>query len=128
MSIRHRSKRLLSDKLRIVSAYWIDYGFSFIDSDVAWRTPIGIQLIFAVVVTLLVFGLPESPRWLAKRGRIDEAREVLCAVFDVPLDDEWVNSEIDAIQAALAIETEAGQSSTTKLFKADKLQVSVSNV
>lgn len=47
----------------IVLAYWIDYGFSFVDGPAAWRTPIGLQLVFAVTVTLIVFGIPESPRW-----------------------------------------------------------------
>jgi hypothetical protein len=44
-------------------AYWIDYGFSYVDSQAAFRAPIGIQLVFAVIVTFLVFGLPESPRY-----------------------------------------------------------------
>jgi hypothetical protein len=47
----------------IVGAYWIDFGFSYVDSQAAWRTPIAIQLIFAVVVTFVVFLCPESPRW-----------------------------------------------------------------
>nr|OQO21119.1 hypothetical protein B0A51_09357 [Rachicladosporium sp. CCFEE 5018] len=106
----------------IVLAYWIDYGFSYVDSDVAFRAPIGIQLIFAVVVTVIVWGLPESPRWLAKRGRIDEAREVLCAVFDVPDDDPWVLSEIRAIEAAIAIERGSGAGTVSALFKSDILQ------
>jgi hypothetical protein len=46
----------------IVSAYWIDFGFSYVDSAAAWRTPIGIQLIFAIIVTIVVFLCPESPR------------------------------------------------------------------
>ena len=50
----------------IVSAYWIDFGFSYVDSAAAWRTPIAIQLIFAVIVVLIVWGLPESPRWLVR--------------------------------------------------------------
>lgn len=81
----------------------IDYGFSHVDSGAAWRTPIGIQLIFAIIVVFIVWGLPESPRWLAKRGREKEAVEVLCAVFDLQEDDEYVQGEMEAIRAAIAI-------------------------
>lgn len=56
--------------LGIVSAYWIDYGFSYVHSAAAWRTPIAIQLVFAIVVIFVIWGCPESPRWLAKRGRV----------------------------------------------------------
>lgn len=90
------------------------------DGSVAWRAPIAIQLVFALVVVVIVFGLPESPRWLAKRGREHEAIEVLCAVHDLPADDPYIVGEIEAIRAALAIETGAGKVSA--LFKSDILQ------
>lgn len=87
---------------------------------VSWRTPIGLQLVFAVIVTLLVFGLPESPRWLAKRGREDEAVEVLCSVFDLQPSDPFIQGEIEAIRAALSLEI--GQQKVFSLFKKDILQ------
>lgn len=55
-------------------------------------------------MTLHVFGLPESPRWLAKRGREQEAIEVLCAVHDLEPTDPLILGEIEAIRAAIAIE------------------------
>ncbi|KAK3684562.1 hypothetical protein LTR37_020165 [Vermiconidia calcicola] len=106
----------------IVLAYWIDYGFSYIDSDVAWRTPIGIQLIFAIIVTFIVWGLPESPRWLYKRGRKDETLEVLCAVHDLPPDDEYIVSEMDSIRMAVELEQNEGAQKATAVFKNDILQ------
>lgn len=104
----------------ICLAYWIDYGFSHLTGSIAWRVPIGLQLVFAVCVTFLVWGLPESPRWLAKKGRLNEAVEVLCAVHDLQPDDEFIVGEIEAIQAALQIES--GVKSNRALFKKDILQ------
>lgn len=46
----------------IVLSYWLDFGMSFTDGSVSWRFPIAFQLVFAIVVTILIFGLPESPR------------------------------------------------------------------
>ncbi|KAF2093007.1 general substrate transporter, partial [Rhizodiscina lignyota] len=106
----------------IVLAYWVDYGFSYVNSAAAWRTPIAIQLIFAIIVVFVVWGLPESPRWLAKRGREDEAHDVLCAVFDLPHDDPYVASEIEAIRAAIALETHEGTEKVWSVFKKDVLQ------
>ena len=103
----------------IVLAYWIDYGFSFNESHASWRTPIAIQLIFAIVVIIVVYGCPESPRWLAKRGQTEEARDVICAVFDLPPDDEYVVQEMEAINMAINLERHEGAASWTSVFRDD---------
>lgn len=59
----------------ICIAYWFDYGMSFVASpaSLAWRLPIACQVLFAFVVIFLVFGLPESPRYLYAHGKHAEA-------------------------------------------------------
>jgi hypothetical protein len=106
----------------IVTAYWTDYGFSYVQSHAAWRTPIALQLTFAIAVTIIVWGLPESPRWLYKRGRKDETLEVLCAVHDLPPDDEYIVTEMESIQMAVELEQQEGTQKTFAVFKKDILQ------
>ena len=103
-------------------AYWIDFGFSFIEGPASWRTPIAIQLVFAIAVIFIVWGLPESPRWLAKRGRMEEALEVICAVNDLPEDDPYVVSEMESIRQVLALEQNEQAQNWTSVFKKDILQ------
>jgi sugar porter (SP) family MFS transporter len=45
-----------------------------------WRMKIGIAAIPALVFLVLIFGIPQSPRWLAQRGRRVEARASLLRV------------------------------------------------
>ena len=42
-----------------------------------WRWKLGISALPAILFLIMLFGIPRSPRWLVKKQRIDEAREVL---------------------------------------------------
>ena len=58
----------------------------------------------------------------AKRGREKEAVEVICAVHDLQPDDPYVVEEMEAIRAAVQMETAEGNSKITAVFKNDVLQ------
>lgn len=100
-------------------AYWLDFGFSYIDSSVQWRFPVAFQIFFAVIMSLGMWGLPESPRWLIAHNYENEAREVLSALYDVPSGDESVETTIKLVQADLL---HAGQSKFTDIFTNGKKQ------
>ena len=61
-----------------------------------WRWMLGMEVVPAVVFILLLLTVPESPRWLAQQGRIDEARVILTKV-DGP---KHAENEIAAIRGA----------------------------
>ncbi|KAH7082009.1 putative transporter [Paraphoma chrysanthemicola] len=104
----------------IVIAYWFDFGMSFVGGAVAWRLPIAFQMVFAFIVIVLVFALPESPRWLYNHGREAEAMEVLCAVYDKEPTDVYIVQEKNAIIQAIELEESANRSkSFLAIFKND---------
>jgi len=51
--------------------------------DVEWRWKLGVAAVPAALFMLLLFFIPESPRWLAKQGRVKEAEDVLRLSGDV---------------------------------------------
>lgn len=64
----------------VVVAYWLEYGLSYIDngdSAFRWRFPIAFQIIPLLALLAIVWFFPESPRWLVKEGRDEEARYIL---------------------------------------------------
>ncbi|KAG1799908.1 uncharacterized protein HD556DRAFT_1230903 [Suillus plorans] len=74
-------------------AYWIEIFASMSNNQVmAWRTPLALQVVFLLVILALVPFFPESPRWLAKVGRVSEARNVLQATHK-----DGVEAELAAI-------------------------------
>lgn len=82
-------------------AYWLDFGFSFINSSVQWRFPVSVQIIFALVLLFGIIKMPESPRWLMSKRRHDEARYVLAKLNGVPEDDDGVLAEMTALKEAV---------------------------
>lgn len=62
----------------ILVAYFSNYliglaGFGSLE----WRWKLGVAALPAVVFFLMLIGIPQSPRWLVKKGRVEEARGVL---------------------------------------------------
>jgi MFS transporter, SP family, arabinose:H+ symporter len=68
--------------------------------DEVWRGMFAAGVIPAVVFLLLLLMVPETPRWLAKQGRLDESRVVLARVVGGPQAD----AELKEIQQTLAQE------------------------
>ncbi len=58
----------------IVSAYLTDY---VLTGNGSWRWMFGLGVVPAVVLTAGMWFLPDSPRWLVSKSRLDEARHAL---------------------------------------------------
>ena len=71
--------------------------------DTEWRWKLGVSAIPAALFFAMLFGIPRSPRWLARKGRVDEARTVLTAIGE-----ENVEKELAGIVASIDIEHTQG--------------------
>jgi len=65
-----------------------------------WRWMLGMEVVPAIAFIALLFAVPESPRWLAHKGRESEARSVLQKVGGVA----HAQSELSAIREATSHE------------------------
>lgn len=94
----------------VMFSYWITYGVNLHvkpTSSSQWRIPFAFQLIPA---GLLIFGLfftKESPRWLARKGRNDEALANLAYLRHTDPTDSTTLEEFAEIRASIDQETEA---------------------
>lgn len=52
----------------------------------SWRLMLGVQAVPALIFLLLLFRVPESPRWLLLHGRLEEGRQVLARISPATVD------------------------------------------
>ncbi|KAJ7028938.1 general substrate transporter [Mycena alexandri] len=90
-----------------------------------WRVPLGIQIIPALPLISFILLLPESPRWLAEKGRMDEGKfsPLLQAQATLArlhahgdINDPFVVAQMKDIQADISKSKEIGEASWSELF------------
>ncbi|KAI8961341.1 general substrate transporter [Daldinia sp. FL1419] len=97
-------------------AYWTTYGCSLHmpPTSIQWRTPLSLQIILASVVSMSSFFLPESPRWLAKQARYDEAVRNLCHLRSAAADSTEIIEEMAEIRAQIQEEVAIARGRTIR--------------
>ncbi|EHY53514.1 hypothetical protein HRR83_003719 [Exophiala dermatitidis] len=86
---------------------WIGVFGSFASGNAAWRVPLGIQCVPAVILIIGLFWLPESPRWLIQHGKSEEAREILGKLHaDINADADFMEREFAQIKQQIEYERE----------------------
>ncbi|EXF79923.1 lactose permease [Colletotrichum fioriniae PJ7] len=102
-----------------IFAAWCTFGTFKIASTWSWRIPSLLQGAVPVIQLMGVYFLPESPRWLMRRGRKDEARKVFAdSHAGGNLNDPLVDFEMREVELTLGEEAEAmSQSSWLELVR-----------
>ncbi|CEJ58099.1 Putative Glucose transporter [Penicillium brasilianum] len=109
----------------ILIMYYISFGCSYIGGDTAttysqsvFRIPWGIQMVPAVLLFIGMTFLPESPRWLARKDRWEECKEVLALVHGKgDPTSPFVQAELQEISDMCEFERRNADVSYLELFK-----------
>lgn len=92
----------------VVVAYWLAYGVSFIDngeSEIRWRFPVAFQILPLLFLLAGCWTFPESPRWLVKAGRNEEALYILERLRGTEGEDSGIaEAEYNDIRRAIELE------------------------
>ncbi|KAG9964635.1 hexose carrier protein, partial [Aureobasidium melanogenum] len=91
--------------LGVVIAFWITYGTKELSGEIAYRLPLGLQMVCATLLGVCIHFFPYSPRWLASVSRNEEALSSLCKLRRLPDTDARVRTEYEGILAEVEFET-----------------------
>ncbi|MCA1041145.1 sugar porter family MFS transporter [Bacillus infantis] len=87
-------------------SYIVDFLLKDLPETMAWRLMLGLAAIPAVILFFGMLRLPESPRFLIKNNKLDEARRVLSYIR---VNKQEIDTEIKHIQDAAQEERKASQ-------------------
>lgn len=88
------------------------------DSDASWRIVIGLGIFFSMPLGIGILFSPESPRWLAGRGRWDDARISMARLRgtkDDP-DNPLVEEDLQEMSESIAEQAKAGTGTWMECF------------
>jgi MFS family permease len=91
-------------QLGTVGGFWINYGMKqniSDDSRSQWLIPVGVQFVPSTFLIIGMLVMIESPRWLIKSGRVEQATKNLVWLRQLDPDHEYVQKEILSIQDQL---------------------------
>lgn len=81
---------------------WIDVGFYFCENKKAnWRVPLAFQMLWPGILAVLIWYMPESPRWLIEQNRHSEAKKVMAT-----LEEDFTDEKFDTVVEQMANENE----------------------
>ncbi len=107
---RIRGRMVSVNQFAIVSGFLVVYFVNYFiaiqgdqmwNQEFGWRWMFGSEVLPALLLLVLLFFVPESPRWLTKQNRSNEALEILVRVNGA----EYAKTELLEIKDALAHES-----------------------
>ncbi|OCF78908.1 hexose transporter [Kwoniella mangroviensis CBS 8886] len=93
-----------------------NWGMSAYAGDVSWRVPVGLQMAWAVLLLVGFVLSPESPRFLAKKGKWDHCRKNLANLRGLPMDHPDIETEMEEVRAATIKDQEQGDARYLECF------------
>ncbi|KAF4628293.1 hypothetical protein G7Y89_g9861 [Cudoniella acicularis] len=96
--------------LGIMLGYFANWGTSIhisSSSSMQWIDPTTMHIIFAGIILIMSFFALESPRWLAKIGKDEQAEINLCKLRKLPADHPYVRAELIDVHDQIRREEEA---------------------
>ncbi|KIJ53995.1 hypothetical protein M422DRAFT_24987 [Sphaerobolus stellatus SS14] len=100
----------------IFLSYIIDLATHNIRSTASWKIPIGLQLLWGLILVFGIIFLPESPRHLLGLNREVEARAALSDLNGVPPDDPLIQELIEELELGIREENEGGKATWLECF------------
>ncbi|KAL7266192.1 Plasma membrane low glucose sensor, partial [Rhizina undulata] len=106
----------LAITIGLLLASCVNHGTHTREDTGSYRIPIAIQFLWAIILVIGMLSLPETPRFLIKKGRFEEAAKSMSRLRALPVDDPNLIAELNEIKANHEFEMSLGESTYAECF------------
>ncbi|KAL8277843.1 hypothetical protein RQP46_009662 [Phenoliferia psychrophenolica] len=100
----------------IFLSYIIDLGTHAIPGSASWRIPVGLQMLWGMILVVGITFLPESPRHLIFKEKISEARAAIAELNSTSTDSALVDEIMQELTEGVRAENEGGKATWMECF------------
>ncbi|KAM0327433.1 hypothetical protein ACHAQA_005719 [Verticillium albo-atrum] len=112
----------LAITIGLLLAAIVDYSTKDRNDTGSYRIPIAVQFAWALILIGGMLVLPETPRYLIKKGHLDKAAHSLSRLRRLPSDSPSIQTELQEIVANHEFEMSLGKSSYIDCFRGHMLK------
>lgn len=105
----------------IFLSYLVNFGTNRIQSTASWRITMGVGFAWPLILGIGTLFLPESPRYAYRKGRFEEARQVMRQLYGVSSNHRVVLQEMQEMDDKLNEEKAAGSPSWYEVFTGPRM-------
>jgi MFS family permease len=87
-------------------------GFYFTEGNTQWRGPFGLSLFFPVLISVTIFLVPESPRYLLMQGRVEDAKDIVFSLHAIKGDEDQNFARSEFYQMSRQAQIDRGHAPT----------------
>ena len=102
--------------LSILVGNAVCYGVRHSEGNGGYQIPIGLGFIFCAMLFLAILILPESPRYLASMGKVDEAHKALSRTVRMDPHSNYIDNEMREILNSIENDKALGEASWSEIF------------
>lgn len=123
--------RLRAPATQVLQMFWaigsiivgaVTYHFNTLDDPSAYRIPIALQWMFPTPLAILMFFAPESPWWLVRRGRLEEATKSVERLGRRSLIKDTAPETVAMMRRVIELEKSSKPPQYIELFKGSDLR------